>query len=72
MGLARCGKVATTSTGVRRPFKAMLDQLVALMAQELSVLLNFACYGESDLTSLGRFQVLGATCSGGGHLLTPG
>ena len=56
MGLASCEEVATTST------RAMLDELVALMARELSVLLNFACDGESDLASLGRFQVLGATC----------
>ena len=32
------------------------------MAQELSVLLNFAYDGESDLATLGRVQVLGATC----------
>ena len=42
------------------------------MARELSVLLNFARDGESNLASLGRFKVLGATCSGGGHLPTPG
>ena len=50
----------------------MLDQLVTLTARELSVLLNFACDGESDLASQGRFQVLGAACSDGGHLPTPG
>ena len=55
MGLARCEELRTS-------FKAMLDHLVALKPREQSVLLNFACNGESDLASLGRFQVLGAPC----------
>ena len=51
MGLVTSGK---THKGVRTPFKAPLDHLVALMAQKQSVLLNFACDCESDLASLGR------------------
>ena len=69
MGLARSEEVAyhlnkgppVPGTCPERPNLTHKAEVVALIAREQSVLLNFACDGESDLASLGRLQVLGAT-----------
>ena len=66
-----CVELGCTYPGVGTPSEVKLDQGVAQNSQNSSKLHKFTLAVDPDLAFFDRFQVPGATCSGGGHLLTP-
>ena len=64
-------ELGCTYPGVGTPSEVTLDQGVAQNSQNSSKLHKFTLAVDPDLAFFDRFQVPGATCSGGGHFLTP-